>query len=144
MLSGLFAVVGRLMLALIFILAGAQKLGNVAGTAAYMESAGLPGSLALPAALFELIAGIAIALGIFTRLSALALAGFTLLATLMFHNDFSDQIQAAMALKNIAIAGGLLCLVAYDQKRFSFDAYRERRRAEAARVPTDHPGAGAG
>lgn len=144
MLSGIFAVVGRIMLALIFILAGAQKLGDPAGTGAYMASVGLPASLAIPAALFELIGGICIALGVFTRFWAFLLAGFCLLTALMFHRGTADPMQMIMAMKNVAIAGGFLCLFAYDQKRFSFDAYRERRKAEAAREATDHPAAGAG
>ncbi|MEP7349183.1 MAG: DoxX family protein [Sphingorhabdus sp.] len=147
MLSGLFAFLGRIMLALIFIVAGASKLGDITGTGAYMASVGLPASLALPVALFELIGGIAIALGIFTRLMAFVFAGFCLLTALMFHRETADPVQAAMALKNVAIAGGFLCLFAYDQKSWSFDSYRRRRRDEAAaRVATtsDHPGTGAG
>ena len=144
MLSGIFAVIGRVMLALIFILGGAEKLADPAGVGAYMASAGLPPSLAIPAGLFELAGGLCIALGIFTRFWAFLLAGFCLLTALMFHRDFADSMQAIMAMKNVAIAGGLLCLFAYDQKRYSFDAYRERRKAEAARQASDHPAAGAG
>lgn len=144
MLSGLFAFVGRLMLALIFIVAGAQKLSNISGTGEYMASVGMPSSLALPAALFELIGGVCIALGVFTRLWAFLLAGFCLLTALLFHRDFTDPMQATSALKNIAMAGGFLCLFAYDQKSWSFDSYRQRRRDEAARQPTDNDGVGAG
>ncbi len=144
MLSGLFAFLGRLMLALIFIVAGAQKLSDLAGTGADMASVGMPSSLALPAALFELAGGICIALGIFTRIWALLFAGFCLLTALLFHRDFADQMQAVMAMKNIAIAGGFLCLLAYDQKSWSFDSYRARRKAEAAREPSEHPATGAG
>lgn len=147
MFSGLFAVIGRIMLALIFIISGAMKLGDINGTGAYMASAGLPSSLALPAALFELVGGIMIALGIFTRLTAFVFAGFCLLTALLFHRETADPMQATAALKNIAIAGGFLCLFAYDQKSWSFDSYRQRRKQEeAARLATtsDHAGTGAG
>jgi putative oxidoreductase len=147
MFSGLFAFIGRVMLALIFIISGAMKLSDIAGTGAYMASAGLPASLALTAALFELIGGIMIVLGIFTRLTALVFAAFCLLTALLFHRETADAMQATAALKNIAIAGGFLCLFAYDQKSWSFDSYRARRRAETeARVAatSDHPATGAG
>jgi putative oxidoreductase len=147
MFSGLFAFIGRVMLALIFIISGAMKLSDIAGTGTYMASAGLPASLALPAALFELIGGIMIVLGIFTRLTALVFAAFCLLTALLFHRETADAMQATAALKNIAIAGGFLCLFAYDQKSWSFDSYRARRRADAeARVAatSDHPATGAG
>lgn len=147
MFSGLFAVVGRIMLALIFIISGAIKLADISGTGAYMAGAGLPTNLALPVALFELIGGIMIALGIFTRLTAFVFAGFCLLTALLFHRETADPMQATQALKNIAIAGGFLCLFAYDQKSWSFDSYRQRRKREdAARSAhtSDHPATGAG
>lgn len=151
MFSGLFAFVGRIMLALIFIVSGAMKLTDISGTGQYMASVGLPTTLALPAALFELIGGIMIVLGIFTRLTALAFAAFCLLTALLFHRETADPIQAAAAMKNIAIAGGFLCLFAHTQAAWSLDSLRQRRRneietrraVERAR-PTDNAGVGAG
>lgn len=151
MFSGLFAFVGRIMLALIFIISGAFKLGDVGGTGQYMASVGLPANLALPAALFELVGGICVALGIFTRIWALLLAGFCLLTALLFHRETADVLQATAAMKNVAIAGGFLCLFAYQGKAWSLDAMRQRRRDEivARRAvdrarPTDQVGVGAG
>jgi len=147
MFSGLFAFVGRVMLALVFIISGAVKLADIAGTGTYMESVGLPSSLALPVALFEVVGGLMIVLGVFTRLTALVFAAFCLLTALLFHRETADPIQAAMAFKNIAIAGGFLCLLAYDQKSWSFDSYRDRRRREAAarvEATSEHPATGAG
>jgi putative oxidoreductase len=144
MFSGLFAFIGRAMLALIFILSGAMKLSDISGTGAYMASAGLPANLALPAALFELVGGMMILFGVFTRLTALAFAAFCLVTALLFHRETADAMQAAAALKNIAIAGGFLCLFAYQGKSWSLDNYRTRRRAEAERQPAAHPGVGAG
>lgn len=147
MLSGLFAFIGRVMLALVFIISGAMKLTDISGTGTYMASVGLPSGLALPAALFELIGGLMIVFGVFTRLTALVFAAFCLLTALLFHRETADPIQAAMAFKNVAIAGGFLCLFAYDQKSWSFDSYRTRRRREAeARVAAsnEHAATGAG
>jgi putative oxidoreductase len=147
MLSRLFAFIGRIMLALIFVVSGAVKLAQIPGTASYMAGVGLPANLALPVALFEVIGGLMIVLGMFTRLIALVFAAFCLLTALLFHRETSDPIQAANALKNIAIAGGFLCLFAYNQKSWSFDAYSARRRREAesrVAVTSDHPATGAG
>lgn len=141
MLSGLLAFIGRIMLALLFIVSGAVKLTDIPGTAAYMATVNLPTNLALPTALFEIIGGLMIMFGVFTRLTALVFAAFCLLTALLFHRETADPVQAAAALKNIAIAGGFLCLFAFDQKSYSFDAYRARRRRDAdARVVdrTDH------
>ena len=131
MLSGLFALIGRIMLALLFIVSGMMKLTDITATAAFMASVNLPTNLALPTALFEIIGGLMILFGVFTRLTALAFAAFCLLTALLFHRETADPVQAAAALKNIAIAGGFLCLFAFDQKSYSFDAYRARRQREA-------------
>lgn len=151
MFSGLFAFVGRVMLALIFIVSGAMKLSDPSGTSAALADVGFPTSLALPSILFELVGGIMIALGIFTRITALVFAAFCLLTALLFHSETADATQAAMAMKNIAIAGGFLCLFAHTQAAWSLDSMRQRRRddiaareaADRAR-PTDHAGVGAG
>ena len=131
MVSGLFALIGRIMLALLFIVSGAMKLTDIPATAAAMASVNLPTTLAVPTALFEIIGGMMIMFGVFTRLTALAFAAFCVLTALLFHRETSDPVQAAAALKNIAIAGGFLCLFAFDQKSYSFDAYRVRRQREA-------------
>jgi putative oxidoreductase len=144
MFAGLFAVLGRIMLALIFIISGVAKLSDISGTATYMTTNGLPASLALPVALFEVIGGIMIVLGIFTRLTALAFAAFCVLTALLFHRETADAMQATAALKNIAIAGGFLCLFAYEGKSWSLDSYRARRREGATRDAVVHPGVGAG
>ena len=126
------ALIGRILLALIFIVSGAAKLFDPSGTEALITGVGLPAGLAIPAGLFELIAGLAIALGFMTRLFAVLLAGFCLVTAFFFHNQFGDPMQAAMALKNVAIAGGLLCLFAHSQMRWSYDSLRTTRKAELA------------
>jgi len=128
-INGFIALIGRILLSLIFILGGIGKLTTVASTGAYMASAGLPASLAIPAGLFELFAGLFILLGIFTRLTALLLAVFCIVTALLFHNNFADPMQQANFLKNFALAGGFLVLVAYNGVSHSFDSLRARRRA---------------
>lgn len=102
--------VGRILLALIFIMAGFNKIGGYEGTQGYMEAMGVPGMLLPLVIILELGGGLLIAVGFMTRYVALALAGFTILAGVIFHFDFSDQIQSIMFMKNLAIAGGFLVL----------------------------------
>jgi len=122
-------VVGRVMLALIFILAGVGKLGDgYAGTQAYMAAMGVPGALLPAVILLEIGGGLALIIGWQTRWMAAALAGFSLLAALIFHTDFADQMQVIMFLKNIAISGGLLLLVGQRAAGLSVDQYLVDRR----------------
>lgn len=101
---------GRIMLALIFLMAAVGKISDPAGTAGYMQSMGVPGILVWPTIALELLGGIAIVVGFQTRLAAFALAVFSVVAAAIFHHNFSDQMQTLMFMKDIAIAGGLLLL----------------------------------
>jgi putative oxidoreductase len=131
-MSMILGFIGRLLIALLFIVSGANKLMDVAGTDTMIRAVGLPAGLAIPTALFEIVAGLALVFGILTRLFALFLALFCLAAAFFFHNNFLDPVQATALLKNVAIAGGLLCLCGLDTMRWSYDAMRERRKREAA------------
>ncbi len=110
-------IAGRVMIALIFVMAGASKLADIGGTAAYIENASpLPGLLAAPTGIYEVVAGVLLVLGRFEKINTALLAGFTLLTIVFFHADFADQGQVTLALKNVAIAGGLLVLFAHSAK----------------------------
>ena len=112
---------GRVLLASLFLLAGLNKLGAYSATGAYMSSAGVPGTL-LPAVIAtEVLAALAIILGWKTRVAAILLAGFSLLTAFTFHNNFADQIQMTMFLKNVSIAGGFLLLAANGAGSLSLD-----------------------
>jgi putative oxidoreductase len=112
---------GRGLLGVVFLMSGLGKIGTYAGTAAYMASVGVPGAL-LPAVIaLEVLGAIAIIIGWKTRITAVLLAGFTLLAGVLFHNNFADQIQVIMFLKNVAISGGFLLLAANGAGAYSFD-----------------------
>src|SRR3546814_3272063 len=120
--------IGRLFIAVIFIVSVITKMTHFNDTNARIWAVALPGGLAIPTGLFELIAGICIALGIGVRLVSILLAAFVLLTILFFHREFTDPVQATAAMKNLAIAGGLLCLFGYGNTRWSYDALRARRR----------------
>jgi len=104
--------IGRILLALIFIISGVGKLADPAGTAGFMESMGVPGILVWPTLALEILGGIALVIGFQTRIAAFALAVFSIAAAVIFHHDFADQMQMIMFLKNLSIAGGLLLLSA--------------------------------
>ncbi|WP_379553580.1 DoxX family protein [Erythrobacter sp. W53] len=109
-------ITARIMLAALFVLAGINKLTSISATSEYIETASvLPGFLAAPTGVFELVSGILLALGKFPRIVAPIMSGFTLLTIAFFHYDFSQQIEVTLALKNLAIAGGLLMVFAYEE-----------------------------
>lgn len=117
MMEKIALIVGRLMIALLFVLAGVNKLMNISGTAEFIESASpLPGFLAAPTGIYEVAAGILLAIGKFEKINSLVLAGFTILTVIFFHSNFADQMQMTLALKNVAIAGGLLVIFAHASK----------------------------
>ncbi len=131
-------VTGRVLLALMFILAGFSKLGNLEGTAGYIASGGLPlaSVLAVVVGLLELLGGLAIAAGFHARWAALALGLFTLAATLLFHQFWAvpagqAMVQQLMFMKNLSVAGGLFIVAALGAGPVSFDARRNLRLAAA-------------
>jgi len=122
-LTNLFSLASRLFLAFIFVMAGWGKLNGIDGTAGYMASAGIPlaNVLVYLVILTELGGGILIAIGYQTRIIAFLMAGFTILSALVFHFNFGDQMQMINFMKNIAIAGGFLSLVANGAGAWSLD-----------------------
>jgi putative oxidoreductase len=118
------ALVGRVLLAAIFVMSGLGKVAAPAATLAYMKAAGLPlAPLGLAvAALIELGGGIALILGYRARATATILAVFALITALIFHSALSDQNQLIHFFKNVAMAGGLLQVAAFGGGRLSLDA----------------------
>ncbi|MEO0032140.1 MAG: hypothetical protein RIS94_1898 [Pseudomonadota bacterium] len=131
------AFVGRILLALLFLVSGINKLFAVSATESLITSAGLPSGLAVAVGLFEVIGALALIFGFMTRLFAVLFAGFSLLTVLFFHRQFTDPMQATMALKNVAIAGGMLCLFAHSQMRWSYDSMRIARRGERSTLEAE-------
>jgi putative oxidoreductase len=118
--------VGRVMISTLFLLAGLSKIAAPAMTIAYIQSVGLPlPSIAFGLAAFtEIAGGITLLLGYRTRIVAGALFVFTLATAAFFHNHFADQNQFIHFFKNIAIAGGLLHVIAFGGGRVSLDGRR--------------------
>src|SRR5210317_1452255 len=112
-LSNASLLLGRALLAAMFISAGFTKISAYSGTQAYMESVGVPGLLLPAVVALEIIGGLAILVGYQTKIAALLLAGFTLMAAIIFHSDFSQPMQSILFSKNLAIAGGFLLLFAH-------------------------------
>jgi putative oxidoreductase len=120
---------GRVLLAALFLLSGVGKIGAFAATSGYMQAVGVPGALLPLVIATEVLGALAIVVGWQTRVTAFLLAGFTLLSAALFHNDFGDQIQTIMFLKNVSIAGGFLLLVAHGAGPLSLDRKREKQTA---------------
>src|SRR5262245_33738598 len=126
------ALAGRVLLSAIFLMAGAAKFANYAGTAEMMAKHGMPAVpfFLVSAALVELAGGLAVLVGYKARLGALALALFLIPTTLVFHNfwavegkEAQEQMQHFM--KNVAIMGGLLMVAAQGPGEWSLDARKK-------------------
>lgn len=122
------AAAGRLLMSIIFLVAGLQKLAAFAGTIAYMTKQGLPAPelAAVVAIVVECIGGLLVLIGYRTRAVGLVLAAWCVVTGLIAHTHFGDPNQAIHFLKNLAMAGGFLQLFAFGAGRWSVDA-RARR-----------------
>lgn len=127
------ALAGRLLLAWLFLPAGIGKIAGFAGTVGYITSVGmpLPTVAAAIAVVVEIAGGLALLAGFGTRVAALALALFTLVASVFFHAYWSlpagqQMMQQLLFNKNIAVVGGLLALAAFGAGAWSLDAKRDK------------------
>lgn len=114
-------ILGRILLSAIFLINGIGKIFNYEGTIQYMENFDVPGYLIIPAITVEILFPILLILGYYTKFSALVLSLFTLVLAVIFHTDFSNQMQLISFLKNIAIAGGFLIIFVYGPGKYSLD-----------------------
>jgi len=117
---------GRVLISAIFLVAGLNKVTGYAGTQAYMDSMGVPGALLPLVIVLEVFGAIAIIAGWRTRLVAFLLAGFSVVAALLIHTAPGDPTQFILFMKNLAMAGGFLFLVARGPGEWSLDARRAR------------------
>jgi putative oxidoreductase len=124
-----YALVGRLLIALLFVPAGLSKIGGFDGTVGYIASKGLPAPTlgAVIAILVEVGLGLALAFGFKARASALVLAIFSVVSGIFFHNFWAMEaaqvmVNQIMFMKNLAIAGGLLGVAAWGAGAYSLDA----------------------
>lgn len=127
------ALVGRILLALMFVFAGYSKIGAFAGTVGFMEAKGVPAApvLAVLTIILELGGGLALVFGFCTRSVALAIGLFTILVSFIFHNfwampEAEQMTNYLMFMKNISVAGGMFMLAAFGAGALSLDAWRGR------------------
>jgi putative oxidoreductase len=121
--TDIIALIGRILIAVLFLLSGIGKVAAPAATQGYIAAVGLPAPVAayFGSMSVELIGSALLIAGYQTRMVAAALAVFALLTALFFHNNFADQNQMIHFWKNVAVLGGLLQVVAFGPGRFSLD-----------------------
>jgi|TARA_B110000014_G_C19655519_1_gene344896 putative oxidoreductase len=120
-MTNILDLIGRVFISLVFLLSGLNKIGNYEGTVGWMESLGMPGIFLIPAIALEIIAPISIIIGYKVKISATLLSLFCITTAIIFHNDFSNQMQFISFMKNIGLAGGFLFLAINGAKDFSLD-----------------------
>ena len=120
-MTNILDLVGRIFISLVFLLSGINKIGNYEGTVGWMESLGMPGIFLVPAIILEIGAPILIMVGYKVKISAALLSLFCFATAVIFHNDFSNQMEFISFMKNIGLAGGFLFLVVNGAKDFSLD-----------------------
>jgi putative oxidoreductase len=120
-MQNLALLIGRILLAAIFILSGYGKITGYAGTEQYIQSLGMPGAFLPLIILWELGGGLALLLGIFTRPVALLLAAFCLISAVLVHYHPADQMQMINFMKNLAMTGGFLYVFVTGAGDFSVD-----------------------
>ena len=120
-MSNIADLLGRILISALFFLNGIFKINNYEGTIGWMESFGMPGILLIPAIVLEVLGPVLIIVGYQTRVAAALLSLFCIATAVIFHNDFSNQMQLTSFLKNIALAGGFLILFVNGAKDLSLD-----------------------
>lgn len=125
-MNGPILLLARILMAIIFILAGFGKLTDISGTAAYFGSYGIPATtlVAVVVAIIELVGGLAILVGFQTRIAAWVMAVFCVATALVAHTAWSDMMQMIHFQKNLAMAGGFLVLALHGPGPLSVDARR--------------------
>ena len=120
-MTNILDLVARILISALFLLNGIFKISNYDGTVGWMEGFGIPGILIIPAIILEVVGPILIILGYKAKIAAGFLSLFCIATAVIFHNDFSDQVQLGSFLKNIALAGGFLFIFINGTKDFSLD-----------------------
>ena len=115
--------VGRLLLSILFLIEGLGKISMQENVIMYMEDYGVPGILFVPATALEILFPIILIVGYKTKWAASVMAIFTFTVAIIFHTDFSEGMQMIFFLKDLAIAGGFIIIVAYGPGKISLDYY---------------------
>ena len=115
--------VGRVLLSALFLIEGLGKISMKENVIMYMEDYGVPGILFFPAIILEILFPLLLITGYRTKWVASVMALFTFTVAIIFHTDFSEGIQMMLFLKDIAIAGGFMIIIAYGPSKISLDYY---------------------
>ena len=119
---------GRIFLSSLFLIEGAKKFFLQEETIIYMEEYGVPEILFFPSLVLEILFPILLIVGYKTKISASIMALFTLTVAIIFHSDFQNHMELIAFLKNVAIAGGFLVIVANDPKICSIDYFLKSKK----------------
>ncbi len=114
-------VLGRIFLSAIFLISGVSKIFNYEETIQYMENFSVPGYLAIPAIILEILFPLLLIIGYQTKIAALVMMIFTIVVAIIFHTNFDDQMQFITFFKDIAIAGGFIIIFVNGAGKFSVD-----------------------
>ena len=120
-MTNILDLLARILISTLFLINGIFKITNYDGTVGWMEGYGMPGVLLIPTIILEILGPILIIIGYQTKITAAFLSLFCLVTAIIFHSEFSNQMQLTSFLKNIALAGGFLFLVINGSKKFSLD-----------------------
>ena len=120
-MTNLIDFIGRVLISLVFLLSGYNKILNYDGTISWMEGYGVPGFLLWPTIILEIILPILIIVGYKTQLSAIILAIFCIVTAIIFHLDFTNQMQVIALLKNFGLAGGFIFIAINGPKDWALD-----------------------
>ncbi len=120
-MTNIIDLLGRIFISVLFFINGIFKINNYDGTIEWMDSYGLPGIMIIPAIIIEIVAPLLIVIGYKTKIAAGFLFLFCISTAFIFHNDFGDQMQLTAFLKNIALAGGFMFLIANGARGYSLD-----------------------
>ena len=113
--------IGRLFISSVFLLSGYDKIMNFDATVNWMEGFGVPGFLLWPTIILEILLPICIIIGYQFRISAIALALFSIATGIIFHSDFTNQMQIIALLKNLGLAGGFMFIAIHGTKDWALD-----------------------
>ena len=114
---------GRVLLSVLFLIEGLGKISIQEDVIMYMEDYGVPGILFLPALVLEILFPLLLIVGYKTKWTASIMALFTFTVAIIFHTNFSESMQLMLFLKDIAIAGGFMIIIAYGPSKISLDYY---------------------
>lgn len=131
-MSAIAATLGRILIGLLFVISGINKLMYPQGFVGDLAAVNLPAAWAPGIGIFEIVAGLLLGLGLMTRLVSIVLAAWTLLTIFFFYNQFGEYETGTTALRLLAVTGGLLLTFAYGNVRGSLDHYRSRAKMQEA------------